>query len=1124
MFKLVLGEAKKGKTYQVMQEIKAAIHDGNSHRVLLIVPEQYTLEAEKQLIEKLDTPGFIGVEVLSFKRLCHKLFQELGRDEAHLISDVGKMMLLRKVLSERQGELKVYGSVTQKVGFLEKVYDTYQMLKQAMVTLETLRDMVSAISDQPLLKAKLEDIAIVYEAYEAEIETRYVVEEVLYNVALSLISESLWLKDAFIWVDGFDSFTGQEYALLEHLAYVSKNVTITLCMGQDPQREMFQHTHMAVKRFTDMASKGGIPFETFKVQYQGDHKVLSFLAENILCYPYEVYPQKTDAIQVYAGSNRASELEYCVQDMIHLVRDHGYSWRDFAVVTNALDAYLPTIQSVFRHYDIPFFLDAKADALTHPLVHLILSSVKAYVFPQGYLDVTQALKSDYFQVRVQDISAFEMYLKENGYSLWHIKQPFQKKASFDYPLDALNATRLIFLSKTEALGQVVDSKESKVVDYVKAIVDMLLALDVFSTLENDVQGFIKAQNYEQAQRYSQIWNLIMGVFEELVQLTGQTHMTGEGFLSLLLAGIETLKVGQLPLSENTVIVGSLDRSKAHPIKKLYCIGVNDGILPEQASDGQLIGDREKDILQKMGYGFLPDQHLFANKEAFNIYMALTRPSESMCISYSRSNAEGGSLRPSYFIAKILKIFPKLEVKQQRLSDELKCDLQQIASEKSVFTRLAYVLRREKDGAHIDPRWQTVCDWYMESMPEKWHLLQSALHFENQVMALPEPVLRELYPMPIKTSVSRLEEYVQCPFKYLVSTGLSPKHIKPLRLDYPDVGLMFHEALEIFGKKVYLSGESWDTLTDAALEGIVDGIIDDMVNIDVFSKKHAYRYMINKLRRVSKRAALTLTRHLKQGKFTPAAFELAFSEKGVPMIPVELSNGKKLFLRAVIDRVDLMDVGDTTYVNIIDYKSGAKSLDFNEVYHGLQMQLITYLNACVKRPDYFKKESLEPAGAFYFKIDDPLLQTTEQLTERLQEELAQKLKLDGVVINVEPVIKGMDEKTFDMGQSDVIQVKLKADGSFTKDSKVIEADVLKGMMSWVEKTTQRIGEALYQGKFEVKPCKYKQFTSCSMCQYQSMCQFDLSFSNNQYRHLKPLDEEEMFSMMMKQEEIHGKMDS
>jgi ATP-dependent helicase/nuclease subunit B len=1106
MIRIVYGKAKSGKTHQIYSEIHEAAQKASQKGLLyLIVPEQYTLEAEKQLIEHGKSDGFVGIEVVSFKRLAHKVFSEICQPEGVRISEIGKIMMLRRLFSTSKSDLTVYQSAYNKLGFLSKFHDLIKEFKQNMVTPEALDQMIGVVEDATLLKNKLKDFSVVYKAYENEKAKDYFDDEDFYMTLLEILPKSQNLKHAMIWIDGFDSFTVQELQILSILSSLATTLNIAICTDGVMKEGHFDHTNALFKRFSEMARENGIALTAELCERPFPSHDILHIAENLLAYPYTKKAISEDAVQIFVADNRLDEVEYCAAKIVDLVRHEGYDWQDFAVVTNDLDAYAMSIKRMFDEFELPYFLDQKRQVANNPLVHLIKSYLHMYSEGFSTEQMVNFLKTGLVESDVLAISRFEIYAKQYGVREKKLMRPFEIEGQ-DLTLE--NAVR-----ETLASLIVPDFKSKITVrTAIEKLFELLIKLGVNEKIEAQVKAFTAAGNYDEAQHFAQIWNKTMDLFDQLVEIMGDEVVTIEALVEVVESGFDTTEVGLLPLSDSQILVGSIDRSRAHPIKVLFFLGLNDGIVPELGNDKQLILDSEKAFFSEKGIKLLADSQMFVSKEQFNLYFAMTRPTEKLYFSYARSDSEGRALRPSYFINKLSRICSNIKTIDARITHDVLP--YRVSTSKGTVKHLATEMRRAVDGYPVSPEWEAAFAWYAENERQTANLLIHGLTHSNIVDKLSQKAVLAAYDLPIKTSVSRLERFVECPFKYFVESGLKPIPQKSYELGAPDVGILFHSALEHFGKTIFNENIDWKTLSKERSDAMMESIINTITDVDIYQSRFQYQYMINKLKRVSKKAAWTLTQQLSSGAFVPTAFEVAFGDgpESVAPILVSLTNGESLLIRGVIDRVDTVEIDGKKYIKIIDYKSGRKSLSLSDIYNGLQMQLMVYLSACMDNPHYFKATEIAPAGAFYFRIDDPFIEATTQVEAIVHDKIASELKLDGISLEDVKVLKHLDADLFDHNVSNVIQVKIKSDGAFSKDSKIMPIEAFEGMIKHVEETIRTIGDELLEGKIDVSPCKTDGFVSCQYCDFKSLCQFDRHFKGNAYRTIKSLSNEEVIEKL------------
>ena len=576
-----------------------------------------------------------------------------------------------------------------------------------------------------------------------------------------------------------------------------------------------------------------------------------------------------------------------------------------------------------------------------------------------------------------------------------------------------------------------------------------------------------------------------------------------------------------------VHIGNLDRSKSQDIKALFVIGVNDGLLPSAFIESGIILDDEKIIMKQSGIELYSDNDTKVKEERFSTYQAFTKPKEYLFISYAMGDKEGKSLRPSTLIDRFKKV---LNIKVT--SDLLKThqnSLKLISRPESTFKYLTENLRENLDGAKIYDEWLDVYDWYYnnEEWQEKLRLIINGLFHYNQEENISKSYAKNLYNAPFKSNISSLETFVNCPFSYFIKKGLKPQERKEYEVNMPDIGTLFHDSIEAFSKELTLENLSWNDITREKSDQVVEKVLNNMIESfqnGVMTSTHRYKYLTNKLERVSKRALWVLTEHLKQGEFETLENELFFGdhEEGIPPIVIELPGGEKITLEGRIDRVDVLRDGDISYLKVIDYKSGNKKFELSDLYYGLQIQLVVYLDAVISNSEQLTKTQAYPAGAFYFKIDDPLINSNDDDKDSIEQAIHKELKMDGLVLKDIAVIEALDrdlnKENLECGvKSNIIPVNINKGGKFSANSSVFEHDELNGLISHVRNLIGEVATEILKGKIKIEPTKMNKRTSCEYCELGSICQFDTSFKDNDYRNLKKLKDKEVLEKVKSEQD-------
>lgn len=1120
MMHFILGRNSSGKSLWLHEHIKTHI---NHKKILVLVPEQYTLQAERELIEGLKSKGIMAVEIMSFNRLCYRLLEETGPLKAVPINGLGKAMVLRSLLDDHQKDLLVFKDLAKKTGFVEKLSQLISELKRAGVESSHLKSRLTNGTYATLVERKLHDIALILEVYENFMAKGYFDEEDQLQMVIEKTKESSFLEGAHLYLDGFDSFSSQEYLLIENLLGVTSDVFVSLTMdpsGGEASKALFAPVEKTLKRLKAIAKTVACDVKTIKTCQNHRSEDLINFEQAFFAQPYTVHEGPVKDIELHLCNDLYDEVDLLAGRILRQVKSEGLRFKDIGIVTGNIEGYASIVKRVFATYNIPYFIDEKVDVIHHPIIQYILSSLRAVNSGFKYEDVFKLVKTDLTPVKIKHSFELENYALSHGLRgkrwLKVIEDApglEEKKAALMMPLFALE----------EALKAAKD---------IKSLVTVLFEYMVEGGLADKIQVWIEGMKKKKAlshvQETTQVWNKVIEIFDQLVELEGTDEKNLKEFIMILEAGFTEIQLGLIPSSLDQVLVGTIERSRNNLVKHMYVLGLNDGVMPKKYSDEGLILEEEKLYLKSKGLDLETDAHQIMSRDYFSTYVALSKSSHHLHLSYALTDSEGKALRPSLYIDKLKRVFPDLKEVSHLL--ETRSPVEAYTRQEH-FNHLGRALRAYADGKTIDHQWFGVLNWYFKD--DEWlgksQALKDSLFYNNRVSTLGRTSAKALFDLPLKASVSRLENYAKCPYAHFIKYGLKPQARKKHELKLPDIGLLFHQTLEAFDGWVHDNNKSWMALEEGEVYDVVDHLVHDLVanyNHYIFQSSHRYEYLINKLIRVGKRAIWTLVVQIQQGEFQPYAHEIQFALKGgpasVPPIMIGLANGEKVLLEGRIDRVDLYEKNGQTYVKIIDYKSGRQGFDLSNVYHGLQLQLMVYLNAILSNHDFFKTDLLHPAGVFYFKIDDPLIESESLKEGEAQAALLSRMKMDGILLKDVDIACAMDKNLREKKKSEIIPFDMKKDDTISSRSKVAEAQEFIGLIEHINGVIMEMGQGIHEGNIDMKPYKIKTKNGCQICDYKSICQFDTSFGNT-YRHLQTYKNEDVFEMIKGKEAPHGPVD-
>lgn len=1115
----ILGRAGKGKTRFIFNEIENCLKQGGEKPLILLVPEQFTLQAERDLVESLRLPGIMRVEVLSLSRIARRVMDEVGGRTRTLLNEQGKCMVLRKILEESQGDLGVYRKAALQPGFVSKLSEWIAEMKQQDIAPRDL--MLEGTQDSPgmLLADKLKDLTCIYERFNQYLAGRYIDSEDSLNLVIEKIPSARFLKGARVWIDNFTTFSSQSLKMIEQLMLLTEDTAVSLTldfMGEGRDRELFSLSRQSYNRLHDIAALHGLEEEICYVPQgaaeAGRAAELLHLETELYAYPYRVYSDEAAAVNIFAAMNIPGEVENAALQILALARDRGYRYKDIAVVCHDMDTYGSLIKRVFAEYNLPIFIDEKRTIMENPLVELVLAAVDVIAGGYRYEDVFRYIKTGFTGCDDSECDRLENYVLRYGIrgTLW--KEPFCHGE--EAVLESINDTRDRVIKPLHTLEGRLHQAENYA-GFTRALFELLEDLHIPDQLTAMIADLSLEKEYELAGENSQIWNVTLETFDQVVEILGDQQANLKEFRRILEAGLASCELGLIPTTVDQILVGNIQRSKSHDIKALFILGVNDGVLPAGKDPGGLLSLEEKESIQQCGLDMGMSRELQTIEENFLIYSALAKAGQYLWLSYALADVEGKALRPSLLIERFQQLFPRLQLHNDI---EKQCEeLAFVGTPPSTLKFLAENLRLQLDGGSVPDYWWAVYAWY--SRQPRWQgtleAMGQALFHRNQPGSIAARTARRLYGDPLVASVSRLEQYAGCPFAHFVQYGLRPQERKLYEIKAPDLGDLFHQALLHFADRLNKDKLDWHSLQQHHCVQLMDGIMDELLPAHgegIFLSSHRYRFLGGRLKEISRRAIWTICRHIQQGEFTPWGYEVRFGRGGLlPPVTVELPDGEKVYVEGRIDRVDLFGADNEVYARVIDYKSGMQDFDLSDVYYGLSLQLLVYLKAVLAGPGD-EKGVWQPAGVFYFRIDDPLVELDNDIVEEIEKKIAERLRMKGLVLEDARVIRALDGEI--SGYSQVIPVGMNDQDEIYRNSSTLAAPGFAALLNHVEKLIGRLGEEILGGQIAIAPISSGSFRQCKYCSYRSLCQFDPLFEDNGYRYLPPLTGDEVMRRLEK----------
>ncbi|WP_105615083.1 helicase-exonuclease AddAB subunit AddB [Vallitalea okinawensis] len=1118
----ICGGAGSGKTDHIYKGIIGLSEQQTDKNILLIVPEQFTMQAQMDIVSRHPDRGIMKIEVLSFQRLAFRVFEEVGMAMQRTLEDTGKSMVLRKVVSEHRKDLNYFTNMVDKFGFIDNLKSIITEFHQYEYGSEDLSNLSAVIEERPILMDKINDLQLIYEAFSEYIKDHYITTEETLDLLQGSLHKSNLLKDAIIIFDGYYGFTPQQYSIINLLMDITQHLIFTITIDQKEQlQRQLDKTHLfytskdTFDQLCKLAQDKEIKINR-PIMIQEELKCfkedLLHLRNNIFRYPYEVYQGKENHVNVTSSINPLKECEYVCRQVYHLVKEKGYHYKDIAILTGDIEGYKQPLERLFHLYHIPYFIDSKREILSNPLIELIRSLLNIYVSNFSYESIMRFLKTGFSRLDMEAIDLLENYVLEKGIKgkkNWLSVEwidAYEKKEHLSEEnlvrLKRIEEAKHKFIDEIQSFTGCMALKDKRVKDLTEALYDVMIELECPKQLRAMQENFEIKNELTMAKEYAQIWKTVMELLDQVVEILGEEKISIKDYAGLIEAGLEQCKIGLVPPSINQIIVGDLERTRLHGIKALFIMGFNDGLIPAVRDERGLFTDDDRNLINEKSKGIGSSNKEKVNEEHFLVYNALAKPKERLYLSYSLATNEGKPMSESFLLKQIHRILP---LTKEEFDDPKCCDERHITMPRPTLFNL--IQEKRKDG-ELDEEWLKVEQWFESS--EEWKLrygkIKGGFDHENQETHLSDEAVVQLYGDVLHGSVSKLESYAACPFAYFLRYGLKAEERKLNEISPPDVGVFFHMVLEVFARKLQYRGLEWSQLDEKTRVELLEDSIEEvspLIKYTTFLQSNRSNYLKYRLKKITQKAVSTLQEHLNQGEFVPKDFELDFGENGkLPAIKFELEDGKEMQLTGKVDRIDLLEEEDHYYAKIIDYKSGSEKFDVVAIYNGLQLQLIVYLDALTELGEQHFKKPIKPAGVFYFKVDDPIIQEHGEITvEQLQNKLFSEMKMSGLVLSDESIIRRMDKSMNTTSQ--IVPVRLNKSGSFSSYSSVADEEGFQILQNYVRKKTKSLGQDILSGKVSIEPYKRSTETGCDYCQYSSICQFDLKFKENEYNYIEDI---------------------
>ena len=1104
----IIGSSGSGKSCYAYQNIieQAGLHPDRLYYV--IVPEQFTMQTQKTLVEMSPGKGILNIDILSFERLAYRVLEEVGGDSRTLLEETGKSMVLQKMVQQHGKELSYLGGQMRKAGYLDEVKSILSEFMQYDIKDSDIEEMIEDSADRTLLQMKLKDVSVLYQAFTGYLKDHYMTGEEVMDALEKALPFSEKMKSSVLLLDGYTGFTPIQMRVVGELLSVCEKVMVTVTMDaaenltlRGKPYQLFYMSRQMIHGLSELTRdiEDPVLLNNVKRSRFAQTPALNFLEKNIFRYRKNVYKQKQDEISMFSAVSPLAEMKETARRIARLVREKGCRYGEIAVITGNLEEYGSLAGQVFREAGIPYFIDEKHTVLMNPFVEYFRAALEMAVQDFSYESVFRYLRCSMSCVTREEADLLENYvlaLGIRGFKRWDEKWMRIYRGMPAESIQELNEIRERFAEETRELALNFKGGRKTVREYCTILYEFAVKSQVQQKLKAREKKFHDQGDKAMEKEYAQIYGIVMELLDSMVEILGEEVVSRQDFRQLLETGLTQAKVALIPPSMDQVLVGDMERTRLKDIRALFFVGVNEGNIPKNTAGGGILTELDREFFQDQGIQLAPGPKELMNMQRFYLYLNMTKPRELLCLSFCQSDSQGKALGPAFLINNIRDMFPQMEV-EQCSGEQEPMELLELPG-----ISLDYLLRGlAGEDYRENPVFQELYSWYIESPQYRTVVekLVKAAFTQKPSDQIGKAVAGILYGEISPYSATRLERYAACAFAHFLQYGLKVTERAEYEFRAMDMGNVMHMALERFAVEVRKEGLDWAELTEEERNQLIDSCLDQ-VSADygntVLKSSARNEYMIERTRRILRRTVWALQEQLKHGDFRPEGFEVIFG------------GGR-------IDRVDIMEEAEKNrvYVKVIDYKTGNTSFDLLALYHGLQLQLMIYLDGAlqVEQKKYPDKE-IVPAGVFYYNVKDPMIQEKIHAdVESVSDQMLKKLKMNGLV-------QADDDVSFRIDNTlSSIPVSVNKDGSFSRRSSVASRKQFDALGAYVRQKICDIRESILDGNAAVEPYELGKKNACTYCPYSTVCGFDRKIPGYEFHRLPSFSESDLWKKIVKEDE-------
>ncbi|MCR5797543.1 MAG: PD-(D/E)XK nuclease family protein [Eubacterium sp.] len=1128
---IMTGASGAGKTYELQRWVLSEAQKNPEKNYYYIVPDQFTLETQKELVRKSGEnresnleQGISNIDVLSFSRLAFRGFEKFPAMSKTILDDTGKTMLLRKVLEEEKDNLTFFKKGINKPGFLDECKSLLCEFKQYSIG-EDEFDKMGALG------TKFQDIKLISRRFDEKLGDSFIMAEELMDQFTPLVTRIPDFRDAIFCLDGFTGFTPNQYALIEELMRVCETLIVTITTDSTRRRNsVFGISYETIRRIIKSANNNGIMLlPEWKVDNKpidaryGGNKELAFLEENIFAHGGESYDDETESICLYTGETPGDEIRYVATKIWWLVASGEYQYEDIAVIAGDINAYQRQIIREFDRIGIRYFVDNKKNINANWMAEFVDSAIQMVDKNMDQESVFRFLRCGLSPLERSETDVLENYVIATGKrGISTFRKEWRAKVRL---IDEgyVNQIREKFM---EAINPFVDGMrggKKSVEEFSRAVYELIERTDCYERLIDQSQVFEESGDKISANEYKRAYNVIIEIIDELVELIGDEILGIDEYANLIRAGVSDKMIGFIPPKKNQVVVGDTKRTRLKAVKVLFFVGLRADCVPSTGGAPGIINMRERKLLEQAGIELAPNGNRKLANDLFNIYLNIAKPSEKLFLTHCTKNNKGESLEVSSVLSRIMQQFTHITRE--------KCDdnIYKISTDKGRLTFVSGLY----DGIflHDDEEanaWKEILRYNKNQLDGSWVDRALHVHFKPvEAMELSDRAVEMLYGNNLQESITKLERFINCPFSFFLKYGLKLGEREEYSVSALDFGNIVHEVLEKVSEDVVKSDRGLADLEEQEIVDLVEDEVDKAVEEyqnQKFSQSKRVEYMVRRFKIMITESLMAMVAQMKRGRYNLEFYESSIESSGnIASMKVEIDENKRISFAGKIDRIDLCKRADEILVKIIDYKTGAHNLSLSDIYNGIKLQLVMYMAAAMEKCaqiDGDKKPT--PAGMYYFHVKEPSLEIDNseyfERSEEHEKSIGDKKKksymYSGYTNSRVDVIQSLDDVFGDGPElegrksSDIYKIKTKADGGFDSSAQVLSEEDWRDLMDIAVNKAAQYGKRIFDGDIGINPLRCGKTDGCEYCPMNGICGVEQSNKDKFSNRVENLDDKEV----------------